>query len=989
MRYCFVKKFMALIKYAVAIVFAVIFALFTEYTVFMHDTVWEYSAPAYSLLDKSVCEMASVNYKVDDKGTFTPTAIDPQLLFFNVDESFTHVVITFNKRNYTKTQLQLFYAKAGEEFSEKCSRRIIIPFGATDLILEVPEGEYASLRLDIDDKCTIKDITVTSAEPQPVRKMVSPMSRKRVAFMALAAASVLCFILFILKYTARILHFNGTLLKRVTEWIKGTVKKHPYVSLLTLILLTAIIVFFDYLFRKQVFIFSDIGGDTQNVYYPFFQALRRKLYSGDLSLWDHTHGLGTNMITRQADMGSIFTYLICIFSPSKLKYAIVVVHVLKIFIAGTVAYFYLDNFRLSPYVKVIGAYAFAFNGFIMLWGQHYFFVSACIYAALMLFAVERTFKNRYGYLWLAFSTFLTCLTSYYFAYMILLVTAIYALFRLIYVYTLKDVRLVLTKIGVMMCAVLLGFMMSAILLLPSVYTVTSTSARLSEGMSLAETVYHYIFGYYYDSATVEGIIARFFSNNLFGASNYIGPENYYEMPQWFITSFVPFFGFLLVTDSLFDKKASVKAKVLKCLGTATVILLAFTPLPSVILNGFVKPFFRYTYLVMPVFALLIAVMLDKIFHKALSAPKVQIICGAVFTLGALLFTLINIPESKPKCLLLGIAYLALGAMLCAVAYLLSTNVNGAKRTVLCALIMLVIITNVSLDSYVTNNSRDSISDTNKKIYMATGNTDVTAALEHVKSFDNTFYRTEKTYHDIAFLNDSMLQDYYGVSVYNSVVNKDIIDFVTYLCPELHVTEANGYYDYRKIYSDASMSAVLGVKYVISEIPIEVEGYVLEGTFNSVYLYRNKLATGIGAFYGSTISYDEILALTVEERKEKLTSSIVLNGEGFDSSGTVTFDRPEKSHIVTGRVSCDGEGYVFVPIPCEDGWTAYVDGVETPIEKADYAFMAIRVDGGEHEITLRYSTPYLKAGAVVSLVGIIIFGGLWLLIYLKEKRGNVK
>ena len=60
---------------------------------------------------------------------------------------------------------------------------------------------------------------------------------------------------------------------------------------------------------------------------------------------------------------------------------------------------------------------------------------------------------------------------------------------------------------------------------------------------------------------------------------------------------------------------------------------------------------------------------------------------------------------------------------------------------------------------------------------------------------------------------------------------------------------------------------------------------------------------------------------------------------------------------------------------ELGVVAYVDGVKSEVLQADTAFMALKIDGKAEAqtIELRYETPYLEEGKVVSFLGLGAFG----------------
>jgi uncharacterized membrane protein YfhO len=74
--------------------------------------------------------------------------------------------------------------------------------------------------------------------------------------------------------------------------------------------------------------------------------------------------------------------------------------------------------------------------------------------------------------------------------------------------------------------------------------------------------------------------------------------------------------------------------------------------------------------------------------------------------------------------------------------------------------------------------------------------------------------------------------------------------------------------------------------------------------------------------------------------------------------------------ITFTADVDAGDMILTSIPFEDGWTAYVDGVETEIKPYQEALIALDVAPGHHDVRLQYAPPGIKAGAVLSIVGII-------------------
>ena len=68
-----------------------------------------------------------------------------------------------------------------------------------------------------------------------------------------------------------------------------------------------------------------------------------------------------------------------------------------------------------------------------------------------------------------------------------------------------------------------------------------------------------------------------------------------------------------------------------------------------------------------------------------------------------------------------------------------------------------------------------------------------------------------------------------------------------------------------------------------------------------------------------------------------------------------------------------------------GWSAFVDGQPAELLRADTAFMALDLSEGHHDIELRYFTPGLKEGAMVTGAGIVAL--VVLALVLRRRKGG--
>lgn len=79
----------------------------------------------------------------------------------------------------------------------------------------------------------------------------------------------------------------------------------------------------------------------------------------------------------------------------------------------------------------------------------------------------------------------------------------------------------------------------------------------------------------------------------------------------------------------------------------------------------------------------------------------------------------------------------------------------------------------------------------------------------------------------------------------------------------------------------------------------------------------------------------------------------------------------KNNYIKGNISNKESGILQISTSYSDGWNAYVDGRKVDIINVNKGFIGIELEEGQHEIIFKYSTPWLKIGIIISVIGIIV------------------
>jgi len=89
------------------------------------------------------------------------------------------------------------------------------------------------------------------------------------------------------------------------------------------------------------------------------------------------------------------------------------------------------------------------------------------------------------------------------------------------------------------------------------------------------------------------------------------------------------------------------------------------------------------------------------------------------------------------------------------------------------------------------------------------------------------------------------------------------------------------------------------------------------------------------------------------------------------------------HLITMLSETKEPAWVVLSQTYYHPWTAYVDNQPTPIWRANYAYQAIEVMGGSHQIKLVYEDRIFNFGALLSIASLVLCAVIWM--RLKPRR----
>ena len=254
--------------------------------------------------------------------------------------------------------------------------------------------------------------------------------------------------------------------------------------------------------------------------------------------------------------------------------------------------------------NLCGALVYVFSTFALFGMRHPYFLNAMIWFPLLLTGAERILRGSKGRLF-TIAVFLSCISNFYFFYMLVLMTVVYVVWRAcrIFLQYTKGVKVLLLLAGKFLARGVLGSAMGACFLLPILIRF------VGDPRAAGETVYGKLYSLSYYTKLPEAFVA-------FGTDA--------TLEYW---TCLGFGGIGLVCALLLILDADREKKLLDLrLAFAGMLLLTVLPSAGAALNGFSYPSNRWTWAFALLAGYITAVMVPSLARISWKKAVLLLVC---------------------------------------------------------------------------------------------------------------------------------------------------------------------------------------------------------------------------------------------------------------------------------------------------------------------------------------------------------------------------
>ncbi len=710
---------------------------------------------------------------------------------------------------------------------------------------------------------------------------------------------------------------------------------------------------------------NPITADIPSFIYPMQTFAIDILKSGKLPLWNPLILTGTPLLAnfQSAPFSPLNILYFLMDKLSAWTFQIILQH----FFALIFTYFLLRSWKVSKIGSLLGGVVFAFSGFNLIWSEWNGHTLSAAFIPLILFFEDNWFskgKIRYA-IGLSIVLCFQILSGYP---QVVLYTIVAALLLMVVRFFQNPKKLFVVKVGILGIFAIFGLGLSAFQILPGV-ELLKYSQRVIEN-------HPFDWAFLPWEKTITFIASDFFGNH--STKNYWGPQDY--------TSNTGYVGVVAFMLSFLAIVLIRKREVLYCfILSILALMLSFPTFLSIFLwkSGFLGLNAAAAHRALVLFNLALALLAGFGFDSLL-LKKVKSrykILSILVTLSLLFGFLFYSYVIRGK-LVFGQSVFAIAErniILPVVVFIITSFIFFVKPRFRLILLFLCL---AELFYFGWKFTPFSV----RRIVFPT-----TSVIDFLTSQTGP-YRT--TGDKVIPMNMRMSYGLESPEGYDAVYTVTIAKLLSAINDDSAFTKFSGRYGYVDR-EDSRLLDLMNVKYFLaikenkSHSPDpsgELPQIYKEAKFSKVFedktvaiLENKNVMPRAFMVYNWEISNNE------EDTLSKLLSSsyplgnkIILEDKiSINSITNAKLSKNSVKYLEYGTqdskllVETDKDGLLFVSDSYFPGWHAYVDGIEVKIHKADFAFRAIEVSKGKHEVVMTYKPESFYLGLKVALATFII------------------
>jgi len=761
------------------------------------------------------------------------------------------------------------------------------------------------------------------------------------------------------------------------------------------LLLVGTLIFRDFLFGSAVLLYTDIGSDSVNSYYPDFVHLSNYIRSQGFPSWSFSVGMGQDLAYAT---GYLIWQPVSWLPSNWIARALVFQHLAKVLLAGLFFFRFLQLRRLGTPAPLLGALLFSFSAYMCIGSCWYPFADEVVCFAAILLGTELAVQQG-RWLLLTLAVALIGMITPFHLYLCALFLVTYVPLRLFGQLGWQP-RIILRTCLRLAAVAALGVGLGAIVTLPYLHAILDSPRGSGTTSFVATLSSSPVWGFESSFHNITAALKPFANDMLGTGSDFRGWNNYLEAPL----TYCGLLCLLLLPQALIG--GTRRHRAVFALFLLGILLVTVFPWWRYLFWLFQGNYHRTYSLfwILGVISLSAMALSHYIRGKAIN---LWLLAATTFVLLVILY----LPLEQWRALINPALRTAATVLLLSFGALLTAG-QFMKRQELAAWLVvgLSAFELVQFDG-ITVSHRDTVKKEELRAGLAYNDEAMDALRDITASDDEKFFRITK-FRPAGpslwiSLNDAMVFGYYGTSSYSSFNNINYTNFLT----AVNAMPPNSEKDTRwsiGLLNDPILSLFACEKYALVGDPLPFQRavqYEFVKRYEKDHLFRNARFLPFGLTFDRYITEDVFGKLPAAEKPAMLLHAAILSSEdearkqGLSPSNLVDLEQEARDLSLAevavarrktalnltsfsqthfeGNLSLDHKSILVLQTPFDPGWRAFQDGQAVPVLKVDVGLLGVGLDAGKHDVELRYRNPYLLSSAAVSLVSLLLLAGiLW-------------